>query len=113
MQHFPFDRCSNLCVLCSQVALTSLVLSDKGTAGTFKQIASADVEQLKVHVSSSSDAIAAEVSAQEITVQDLTEGSGDNSHAMLARWQQSGETHATIALQYTSSSAEFAAHSCI
>ena len=55
-----------------------------------KQIASADVEQLKVHVSSSSDGTAAEATAQEMTVQDVTDERPDGAHTMLARWQQPG-----------------------
>ena len=73
-----------------QVASTNVVFSDSNKAEVSSQIASLDVEQLKVHVVSGPDATDAEVTAQEITVQDLSSGPLNDAKVVLARWQQPG-----------------------
>ena len=73
-----------------QVASGSLICLDATHDEDAHQLASLDLEQLKVHVQLSSDTTHAEVTVQEITVQDLGGCPATSADVVLTRWQQSG-----------------------
>lgn len=73
-----------------QIASGSLICLDATRDEEAHQVASLDLEQLKVHVQLSSETTHAEVTVQEITVQDLGSCPASSADVVLSRWQQSG-----------------------
>ncbi|KAA6426735.1 MAG: vacuolar sorting-associated 13F-like [Trebouxia sp. A1-2] len=71
-----------------KIASGSVTFSDAIKGAHAKQLASIDVEQLKVYVQLRSEATHAKMTVQEITVQDLSTGAADCADVVLARWQQ-------------------------
>ena len=74
-----------------QVASGSVICLDATHDEEAHQVASLDLEQLKVHVQLSSETTHAEVTVQEITVQDLGSCPSSSADVVLTRWQQSGK----------------------
>lgn len=79
------------CDLLLQIASGSLICLDATHDEEAHQVASLDLEQLKVHVQLSSETTHAEVTVQEITVQDLGACPSSSADVVLTRWQQSGK----------------------
>ncbi|KAL0051145.1 hypothetical protein WJX82_002690 [Trebouxia sp. C0006] len=73
-----------------KIASGSVNLSDAVRGAQAKQLASIDLEQLKVYVQLRSEATHAKMTVQEITVQDLGTGAANGADVVLARWQQPG-----------------------
>lgn len=75
----------------SQVASASIILSHSNTEGQAKRVAACDLEQLTAKVQLSPEATHAEVTLQDMTLLDLTDGSASTPDALLTRWQQPGQ----------------------
>ena len=90
-----------------QVASGSLICLDATHDEEAHQVASLDLEQLKVHVQLSSETTHAEVTVQEITVQDLGSCPASSADVVLTRWQQSGKQEPYPSTAQYSTSCQF------
>lgn len=74
----------------SQVASASVILCDSNAGGQAHRVAACDLEQLIARVQLSPEATHTEVTLQEMTLLDLTQGSASIADTILTRWQQPG-----------------------
>lgn len=74
----------------SQVASASVILFDSNADGQAQRVAACDLEQLIAKVQLSPEATHTQVTLQEMTLLDLTQGSASIADTLLARWQQPG-----------------------
>ena len=87
-----------------QIASGSVICLNATCDEDARQLASLDLEQLKVHIQLSSETAHAEVTVQEITVQDLGSCPASSADVVLTRWQQSGKQGDPTHLQLSTAS---------
>ena len=91
-------RCSSICML-SQVASASVILCNSKAEGQAKRVAACDLEQLVARVQLSPEVTHSEVTLQDMTLLDLTQGFAGTADTLLTRWQQPGWHTASLPQQ--------------